>query len=318
MTDVRFDLEPHQWPPNAQGERLGFADAVFAVDWNGEEVEVAARLVQIGKASAMMFFRARQSSQIYVVATSFGLRLSEQWIRFSSQESRIEIIEERLPKALGSDEFTTYGRLLPFHQRGDDQTNLFVAHDGAIGAWITDSRAGWTQFRARNESDFSLQSLPHPDSPAGFALQWSRLSHTQQVERALCFANGDWQEFQETVRAAVYFGAPSLAKTGMIISFNGEFAIGDKAAPFYRHSVHDTGVRLRRWAVYIQKHFAPYRDEQLAVQHLCVAEQSLSPFIQFELPQPSQHERLEAALTLRAWAKDKIPAREARLLLRKI
>ena len=315
MTEVRFDLEPHQWPPQAQGERLGLADAVFTVEWDGAQVEVAARLVPIGIESFLMFFRALESSQIYVVATSSGIRLSPRLRYPINQESKIEFLKEQLPKVLENGEFTTYGRLLPFHQTGLEPTNIFIAHDGKMGAWVNQSHASWTQFRLNNENDLAIDAVENPDSSAGFALRWSRLSHEERCRRALCFANGDWREFQEIVRAAVYFGAPAFVTAGMIISFGGEFGISDITA---RIRYHNVGVRLRRWAIYIARYFAPRCDADLAARHLCVAQQSLSPILSFKPPPPSQHERLEAALTLRDWATDKIPPREARLLLPKL
>ena len=99
---------------------------------------------------------------------------------------------------------------------------LYLIHDNSRAAWggleLADT---FVPFRLGSEDDLTSDAIENPDSPAGFALRWSRLSHAQQVKRALCFANGDWREFQEIVRAAVYFGAPSLAKVGMLISFNG-------------------------------------------------------------------------------------------------
>ena len=315
MTGVQFDLEPHQWPPSAQGERLGFADAVFMVEWDGREVEVAARLVTVGLESVLMFFRALESSQVYVVATSFGIRLSPRWHHLISQESKIAFLKEQLSKVLESDKFATYGRLLPLRQSRRESVTLFIAHDGKMGAWIRDFSFGWTPFRLCDETGLTLQTITNPDSPAGYALRWSQLPHAQQCERAVCFANGDWKEFCETVHAVACFGAPTVATPEHWISFGGEFRIRTEQWGFGGHNV---GVRLRRWAIYIQDYFAPYRNEQLAAQHLCVAEQSLSPLLSFKLPQPSQHERLEAALTLRAWVKDKIPPHEARLLLPKL
>ncbi len=315
MTEVRFDLEPHQWPPQAQGERLGLADAVFAVEWDGAQVEVAARLVPIGIESFLMFFRALESSQIYVVATSSGIRLSPRLRYPINQESKIEFLKEQLPKVVEDNDLATYGRLLPFRQSREEQINLFVAHDGASGAWIAESRVGWTPFRSDSQTDLAAQALANPSSPAGYALLWSQLSDEQRRERALCFANGDWNEFRRIARAAACFDVPTFSGYDIWIAFDESFHL--KTGQLHLDN-YDPGVRLRRWGYYIRNYFAPHRNDVLAARHLCVAQQSLSPILSFKPPQPNQHERLEAALTLRDWAKGKIPPREARLLLPKL
>lgn len=320
MTTVRFDLEPHQWPPHAQGDREGFADVIFRVEWDGQEVEVevAARLVQISDYSVSIFFRALDSSQIYVVATPYGICLSPRWHHLVDQESKIIFLKEQLAKVLKNEGFAIYGRLLPFHQSENNRTNLFIAHDRTSGAWVGESSLVWTPFHTDSEADLTHESLENPNSLAGYALRWSQLSHAEQCARAVCFANGDCKEFRAIVRAAVYFGAPALDTQDLTIFFNSEFSISISNPLFHNSLFYPIGVRLRRWGAYIERHFAPHRNQTLAARHLCVANKSLEPLVQFALPQPTQHERLEAALLLREWVEGKIPAREARLLLPKL
>lgn len=80
--------------------------------------------------------------------------------------------------------------------------------------------------------------------------------------------------------------------------------------------------QCNQWRTYVHDYFCISLNEKYIPKYDCSRfnddYKPISPQIRLEICPPSQHDRLEAALFLRDWAKDKIPPQELKLLLPKL
>ena len=317
----RFDFASDEWPPLAIGPCEGFADAVFRVLWDGKRVEIMARWVQIGKNAAFLFFKESEGP-VFVVArlnknTIFTSAFGDACMR---DQKKINLAVECVTKALrGWGLNYGVGRRLLVQMSNTSETQwLFLLHDGKSGMLndFTSSGRYPTLFRLESNQDLTFEMLQDPTSLVQFALDWSHLPFQQRLRRAVCLERGTWQELDNLVHAVAYF-EPSCNKGNVKTRlFFGEGFYLSWNPPYWDTEM--PNVRLRRLAVHIHRYFRPHRNEILSARHLCVAQQSIEPLVMLELLPPTQHERLEAALFLRDWARGKIPPDELRLLLPKL
>ncbi len=318
MTGVRFDFEPHQWPPHALGGREGFADAVFTVEWGGKEVEVAARWVRVDRGCALLFFRAVDNTMPQLVVSRYDERISPR--RFIAdcmkEKSRVRFAEELTREAITSWSLS-YGAAFRVPLQSADPQWLLLFHDDKRGAWIGQNSWRETPFLIDDINVFKSDVWQKPESSVGFALQWSQLSPVEQQKRAVNLAVENWDELTQLVQAVTRID-PAAANSTLRAMFylSGKLHLG------YQGVSVDWSVppnaRTRRWAFHIHRHYAPRLNENLAAQHICIARGYLDNLVCLSISSPTQHERLEAALFLRDWAQGKIPEREARLLLPKL
>lgn len=316
MTDVRFDFGREEPLWGIFGENAGDASAVFPVFWNGEQVDVAVRLKNTHHKFALILFRRVESSEVYIVAESSDSSVDMAWfsLRYGHKTSSAnEKAQQIISHALASGT-TGYGRIHALSALTRNLPNprwLFLREDQKCGCW-QDGLFGSTSFRVRNENDLTAEAIEDPETPIAYALQWSQLAPEEQRKRAVIFKNGNWEEFNRLIRAIFYFESAD-DEDKLVVEYDCGFWMGTNNVPLSGWKL--PGIRARRWASHLGRYFAPSRNQQLAQKHLCVADQSLHPLVTLNLPQPTQHERLEAALLLRDWAKGVIPPREARLLL---
>ena len=321
MTGVRFDLKPYQWPPSAQGQRLGFADAVFAVEWDGAEVEVAARWVKVRWSRALLYFRPIGEDSLHVVAASHSGRVSLYFLpdMFKKDARRNAFVEKTVRKAIKGWGLTFgYAARVPLSvTQGATPQWIFLLHDASQGAWQGELPGCSTPFAIKDRSEISLDAMQNAETSLGFASQWSQLSREEQMRRAICFCNGTLEELERLV-AAVALLDPALKEQSCQAFFyvDATFILGRRTFAQFERAA--PNARRRRWAFYFGRYFAPHLDPFLKERHLCIKHSYISTLVSLSLSPPTQHERLEAALTLRDWAKDKIPEREARLLLPKL
>ncbi len=316
MSLPRFDFAPHEWPPLAQGEREGLADAVFWVEWNGEEVEVVARWVDVSRC-LILFFRCPQQSPLTWVVGSHDYIPSEFGLP-DGDASPIEAATSAQRHVKEAKEASSFGHTQnfdcsPFGVSGSRW--LYLSINGQGGSW---NGPGFPH----DASVFHLQKsfeqeVDDPESDVRFALRWSHLSLDERISKATHFRNGDLNELSQVVRAV---GISEAARQNPLGSWEIYF-------PDAWHSWTNAQVtlkfegknpRLRRWWHHLNRYFGPHKDEALAAQHLCLQKFSVGIYAEFEEDPSSQHERLEAALFLRDWARDKIPPDELRLLLPKL
>ena len=321
MTDVRFDFTDGAPLWGIFGENPREADAVFPIIWNGESVEVAVFWKKFQRRFAVLMFRQVESSEIYLVASFYPheWQIGMEWFFVRSHRHKTSLSEKArgiLSDALarGASGYGSIHRLSERTRELPVPQWLFLLEDQTRGCWDA-GFADSTPFRVRDANDLTSHAIENPATPIGYALQWSQLALEEQCKRALIFENGDWEEFKRVSRAIFYFES-AHGEEKLVIKPDGRFLMGTDNVP--RSMWKSPGIRARRWASYLQSYFAPSRNQQLAQEHLCVASQFLDPLLTLNLPQLTQHERLEAALTLRDWAKGKIPEREARLLLPKL
>ena len=319
MTDVRFDLEPHQWPPHARGERLGFADAVFAVEWDGAEVEVAARIVNIHYGNALLYFRRVESDLSYTVSFQSGQRFALNFFQtIFIKKNPAAFAKHEVRKAIAG-HGASYGYAvhvsLPKLKLTTPQW-LFLLHDGTHGTWQGELPGHSTPFLLDDFRQLTLDIIRDPDSSPGFALRWSQLADDEKMHRAVCCGNGTLEELRKLVWAVAVLD-PVAAKCDQraIYYMNGEFIMGQRTFTGFEWAPPNS--RRRRWALHFHRYFDPHIDRNLATRHLCIAQHFISSLVSLKLTTPTQHERLEAALTLREWAKGVISDHEARLLLPK-
>ncbi len=309
MSLPRFDFAPHEWPPLAQGEREGLADAVFRAVWDEEGVEVAVREVRCAHFFLRFFCRLDQAQDKRIIA-----RHNAQPLAFAKARGKRDFAE-RLTIAIQESFYGRAWRIETSFIGVEGVQWVYLDSDGKSGCWHgagSGSRALATAFRLAPGSSFE-QEVNDPSSDVRFALDWSRLSPFEQNKRAMNFLNGSWDELRDVVRSIAIIEEIFRVTPG--VAYNEGFYYGGGMG----HS-NDFGSkinsRLRVWCPCIDAYFAPSLNTQLHTQHKCTQENR--GLLQIALSPPTQHERLEAALFLRDWAQGKIPPDELRLLLPKL
>lgn len=305
----RFDFAPHEWPPLGVGEREGLADVVFWVEWNGEEVEVLAREVRCHRIPSvvhtysLVFFRLVPQPEITWVAGSQPGHLRAFMSIFDERD-----LEDKVRDALQKQ---NYGRAFLWHNEIHDPHWLYIDFGKGTACWNgvgTDLFPGL--FRLADEADLG-DELKNPQSEANFALWWSLQSPIGRIEHALRFSGGSLEELRTVVRSIAVIESSVVFHHTLSFSGSGTFTLNYGGDP--------TSIRFRRWAKYISEQFKWHVDPELTARHLCVENFGVGTIVQVGFPETlSEHERLEAALFLRDWARDKIPPDELKLLLPKL
>lgn len=315
----RFDFAPHEWPPLALGPREGVSDAVFRVVWDGEEVEVAARWVELSR-SVILFFRfSKKAQDTWVLAShqhtpdEFGLPVGS--IEESHRSAKAQAhVEDAIKQSF-------FGRAqnLDISAFGFSGTQwLYLSVDGRSGCWNGGgSSKNPVIFRVSAEASCFEQELANPASDVRFALQWSYLSGDERISKAICFSNGDMYQLERVVRAIGIMEATraNLPKRWEVV-FADALHFGMNSLTLFHPT--SENARLRRWSHHLNRYFNPHKDEELAASYLCVRHFAIAHYASFVEGPPSQHERLEAALFLREWATGKIAPDELALLLPKL
>ena len=314
----RFDFELHEWPPLPEGYNLreGLASALFRVDWNGEEVEAVARWIKTS-GSLLLFFRLLEEAQTTWLVSSH--RYTPALFSFMvghTPESRANSAEQRVKEAIKTSDF---GHACNFDCSAFGLSGsrwVYLSADGRGGCWNGPGSMQEAAIFRLQQNSFE-QEMDNAESNVRFALRWSQFSKDERICRALRFQNGGLDELRTVVRAVGIAEATHQNLTGSwTVAFKDEVAFRTNEVTAL--SAASINARKRRWSHHLNSYFAPHKDEVLAARYLCVELFRSPQYALFEEGPPTQHERLEAALFLRDWARDKIPPDELRLLLPKL
>ncbi|BCM90540.1 hypothetical protein IAD21_02394 [Abditibacteriota bacterium] len=317
-TTIPFNLMPHEWPPLASGEREGFADVVFETQLDEKSVGVMARRVKIPHGMSLLFFRCAGDGAPRVVS------------RFNqfpySKFPRLDFppigpyVKDLVERALQMRQWGFAFRVNMAEMGAEGMGWLYLHCDWASGCWMG-CNGQFNTARFCVEPDFGNlgAALLNADSDIRFALDWLDSSPGERVRRVVHFANGDLNEMATVVRA-IALNNPSLPLDSpeWFIGFGTHFSFSWRRAPTWQWWHRHPDLRLRLWTRHLNRYFGLSKDEVLASRHACVTDFYPEECVQVRGSIPTQHERLEAALFLREWAKDKIPADELRLLLPKL
>lgn len=312
------------------------AQNVAPFEWHGRELQLAARVAQDGDGARHVFLRE-------VTSTEQGNWILGHGWHDDMPQSPYEGERLRLPGRLADvsqSHFFPFGRL--FHFRGEELEcakpwRAFVAANGS-GCWLalreedlwdeTDpfrlamgQNASLLDWSAREVRTLLLQDLARPQSDARFALDWAHLTQTEQEDRSLCVRQGSVWQLRDLLSCALLIER-EVQKRDALWSWEVEPEEREWSGLNWSHpdSMAEwvpVPLRLRAWKQEILAHFGPDINADLRRRHVCVAKSTgnYSFLMRIEVQTPTHHERLEAALRLRDWARGKIAPRKLQLLL---
>ncbi len=201
---------------------------------------------------------------------------------------------------------------------------LYLSSDWRAGVWISYDRPSETGgFSIESEFPDFVSALNKSESDIRFALHWSHLSLEERNSLNTFYTNGDEKELREVVRAIAFYESAGEEHDRLI--YRNGFLCHDwmrkyikigPPPPRYILPYPAPTLRLEMWGKHVRNYFYIHGDTELMRKHQLL--DPMRPEIVVECAQATQHERLEAALFLRDWAKDKIPPDELRLLLPKL
>jgi len=313
----RFDFELHEWPLGSSQSPEGFADAMWRTRWQGAEVELCARWVLCGRSGSLLFFRRLDDEMTWLVSHGPWAPGAFSFMVGHTGPQHIEnTARQRVEKALRSG---CYGQARNFDASRWGLTEsqwLFLNVDGRRGSWNGAGSGPAAEASFEIATDSLEVEMDDAKSPVRFALEWSLMSPRERMEKAVRFRNGDWNELRAVVHAV---GMAEATRFGQgerwTIVFSESLRFG--RSMFARHPANGS-ARLRRWSHHLNRYFSPHIEESLKARYDYVSRLTMPYYVSVEAQLPSHHERLEAALFLREWARDKIPPDELRLLLPKL
>lgn len=280
-------------------------------------MEVAARFLKTS-GSAISFFRRLEGDQTNWVVSSqrytpaqFGFMVGH-----TSPTDIAASAERRVKEAIKTSHF---GHACSFDCEAFGVSGsrwFYWSMDGQGGCWNGPGSAHNATIFRLEQNSFERE-MDNTECEIRFALGWSQLSEDERIKAVIHFQNGDLSELRAVVRA---LGIAEAARQNVMgnwaVSFADLLRFGADKLWALRNS--PGNARLRRWSHHLNRYFALHKDEALAARYLCVASFHLPHYTSFEEGPPSAHERLEAALFLRDWARGKIPPDELQLLLPKL
>lgn len=330
--EERFDLAPWELAPDSPEQLEGVAGGRVRTEWGGKEREFLLREVEIASKQFVVFARDVNSTE----DGNWMFYDSSGWAGVSAGCARSPNAMNLFSRTQGCN----LGRIFHFsfapfgtNERGF----VFVAPDGQahLRCVQPDNQDPWlmadlfffvsiegledataAEWRTRVE-----QELGDPLSQARFALQWRLLSFNQQADLAIACLCGSHSEMQRLFRAALRCESLLQQVEGTwqwayqmgeqdyvylaVLNANG-LPIGDfEMSPF-----------LIEWRDSLLKWFDPSFDEDLSRNHRCVLDWSDNHEVfAVSVESPTHHERLEAMLELRDWARSKVPDELLKTLL---
>lgn len=203
--------------------------------------------------------------------------------------------------------FKGWNSIAPF--RWHDGGAPEILRDGTASEWLA-----WLVGEVRQ-----------PESPIAFAQKLAEKSEDEAALRCAYWVNGSRQEWQDVARwvlqteSSLWEGIAEgetiqwsyqLTEAGEAPRQESGFLIrsGERSS----HLVHERALKRLQSA---NGYFSPFLDPFLINRHLCVEHhRHHMKFLRVVASYPSAHERLEAALNLKEWARGKLSADEVKIL----
>lgn len=204
-------------------------------------------------------------------------------------------------------------------------SSLLLMNSTGQGKWIANNGSRehmWTSCRVDGAIDAKRleAQLEQSDSDLRFSLLYDQISYDEVMSRALLWPRMEKREFYGLARAVLRCHPRRLQHSGLwtwMLNFCAEGLVGFLFTPKLQQlgppELDETDEFLQNWARALSP-FAPIWNEAAMEQHPCLQEARNRPVASIRCETPTQHERLEAALQLRDWAKRNVPDQMSELL----
>jgi len=333
-----IELAPWEHLPSCAPDQIqARAQNVEPFVWRGRTMQLAARFADVGDGARYLFLSDVSSQEEGNWILSRGWHDDLPHALYGGEKLKLP---HRLESVKDSHNFP-FGRL--FHLRGEEigvekTWRAFVAANGS-GCWLAlregqrwETEADWFRlpvaageslldWSARDLGTVLLQHVANRESDVRFALNWAHLNQFEQEDHALYVRRGTVAELRALLACALTI-EPQVQKHVATWSWDVERE-ENRSNLSFRESVNSMGEwaptssRLRAWKRELLTYFAPDFDAALRRRHVCVRKSTgnYDFLLRLEVQTPSHHERMEAALELCDWARDKIAPRKLALLL---
>jgi len=343
----RFDLAWWELSPDSPEKLEGVASGRIKAHWLGDEREFLLREVEIGPEQFVVFAREVDSLD----EGNWMLHPeNSQWKAMPFDWVGVSLPTTRAPNAMNLFSRTSHvelGRL--FHLNLKDYSlsgsaYAFINSQGEVRLWNFLPKSGIKnqighrneeslyvtidaeslenvsalQWRERLEKEFRIAS-----SNARFALEWQLLSFEQRCQCVLDLSNGDYIQMKRMFTLALSV-ADFGVSTGDVLDWNYSWEHDESGQCLYvRNSSKNSEEEIEPseflciWRQALLNWFAPTLSEQVADKNWCVRSWNADNHEIFAvcISLPTQHQRLEAALELRDWARGKVSEELIRTLL---
>ncbi len=334
-------LAPWEYLPGAAPEEIeARAQNVVLFEWGGQQFELAARFADVGDGARYLFLRDISDTGEGNWVFSRGWHDDMPHPFFGGERLGLP---GRLDRATQSYKFP-FGRLLHF---GTEEVGMqkfrraFVTGSGS-GCWLElHVGGGWPReaesfhipvapgeslldWSARDLRTILLEQIACSSSDVRFALDWAQHSELEREDLALRVRRGSVVAMRELLACALKI-EPELQKHNALWHWDVEQEEREwSGLNWYEgNSLPEwapISLRLRAWKQEILAYFGPELDVDLRCRHVCVRKSTGNHefLLRIELQTPTHHERLEAALWLRDWARGKVAPRKLQLLLSRV
>lgn len=332
-------LAPWEHLPEAHpGQVEARAQSVVPFVWRGEKLQVAARYADSGDNSHFIFVRflGEEDDGNWVMSHT-NIPHSALWFRLNPRLRRIPRLRlaHRLARNF-SPRYSWPGRHFPFarlfyveHVALDAAKPIRICIDiSGCGTCLFPEEIFYSDaFRLPLSEAQSLRSvggskvlallqeeLGKEDSDVRFMLQWREKTDGEREQMVIQTRQGTLAEMRQLLTCVLRV-EPSLDARYEEARWNAYEH--SSTVWFDQHRWIETPFRMMSWRRIIMQHFSPIIDETLRRRHVCVRNWVDLKYANtpIQTVRPTQHERMEAALFLREWARDKVSARKLQLLL---
>lgn len=331
--EERFDLAPWELAPDSPEKLEGVASGRVRASWLGEEREYLLREVEIAPKRFIVFARevgsddegnwllhyAHKSSWISLYTRGanrtynnedLGLKLEALGVARLIWTS-IEAHGNSLPycATFNSEGQGCFQRPSPFPIKPEVTEWLPFSYDASGLA-----SANCDDWKRRFESELNTS-----DSDVNFSLYWANLTFQQRADAVINFRHGYYSQLIQ-IMTWVLLSDSGISWT--TFPWCWRFCFLENHDSFWQHiwnsnweagsfNQQDTSCFCNLWREGILGWFGVSINKRLIKAHYCVdrfcGEKDGVRLMQVEVSPPTQHERLEARLQLRDWARGKVP-----------
>lgn len=316
----RFDLATWELAPDSPEKLEGVAQARVRADWLGEEREFLLREVEVTKDLRIVFLRERESGD----AGNWAFCNHSSWSKKSNSLSRIR---HRLQPFEGKTLTFLNELYRVIHLSFLPGRTLTVKPSGEVSFESYEQRRRPTRFRLsrsgleRETASYCVELLQRefntPDSRGQFALHWEQLNFEERADFLVRCHQGSYSQMRRLLRDVLVHAVQPNAdfkECSWVCHINPKLDAHSNiwlrnSSP--REQEFAETPHLCNWRRALIAWFAPQFIQTLAPEHQSawiwrdqIRDWSLCT-VSTEIP--TQHERLEAALRLRDWARGKVP-----------
>ena len=316
----RFDLTPWELAPDSPEKLEGVASASIRASWLGKEREFLLREVEVTKNLPIVFLRERESGDA-------GNWAFCDYSSLTKKSNSLRRIRNRLQQPEGKTLTFLNELFRVIHLSFLPNRTLTVKPSGEVSFKSYErgqeptrfrlSRSGLEKATASYCVELLQQELSAPDSRGQFAVHWEQLNFEERADFLVRCHQGSYSQMRRLLHNVLVHAVQTDAdfeECSWVCHINHKIDAHSKiwlrnSSPRQQDFIETP--HLRNWRRALTAWFAPRFIQTLAPEHQSawiwrdhIRDRSLCT-VSTEIP--THHERLEAALELRDWARGKVP-----------